>query len=80
MRSEKVRLNITIPKPLAQELEKLTQNKSDFIAEALASKIKELRKQKLKELLTEGYKATAREAAAISGDFEAADLEGLDEN
>jgi metal-responsive CopG/Arc/MetJ family transcriptional regulator len=79
MRSDKVRLNITIPKPLAQELEKLTRNKSDFIAEALASKINELRKQKLKELLVEGYKASGREAAAMSGEFEAADLEGLDE-
>jgi metal-responsive CopG/Arc/MetJ family transcriptional regulator len=79
MRSDKVRLDITIPKPLAQELEKLTRNKSDVIAEALASKINELRKQKLKELLVEGYKASGREAAAMSGEFEAADLEGLDE-
>jgi CopG family transcriptional regulator / antitoxin EndoAI len=81
MRSDKVRLNITLPKSVARELDELAgqRNKSEFIAEALQAKIQEIRKRDLKRLLEEGYQATSREAVAISEEFEAADLEGLDE-
>jgi CopG family transcriptional regulator / antitoxin EndoAI len=77
----KVRMNITLPEPLARELEEIAgqRNRSEFIAEALELKIKDIRRQRLNKLLVEGYRENRQEAAAISKEFEAADLEGWGE-
>ena len=81
MNTETVRLNITIPKDLAQALNKLTgpRKRSQFIAEAVKQRIEQKEKEELKKILEEGYRATARENLTISKAFEAADLEGWDE-
>lgn len=81
MNTETVRLNITIPKDIAQALNKLTgpRKRSQFIAEAVKQRIEQKEKEELKKILEEGYRATARENLAISKAFEAADLEGWDE-
>jgi CopG family transcriptional regulator / antitoxin EndoAI len=81
MYPNKVRMNITLPEPLARELEEIAgqRNRSEFIAEALELKIKDIRRQRLNKLLVEGYRENRQEAAAISKEFEAADLEGWGE-
>jgi CopG family transcriptional regulator / antitoxin EndoAI len=81
MYPNKVRMNITLPEPLARELEEIAgqRNRSEFIAEALELKIKDIRRQRLNKLLVEGYRENRQEAAALSKEFEAADLEGWGE-
>jgi CopG family transcriptional regulator / antitoxin EndoAI len=81
MYTNKVRMNITLPEPLAKELEEIAgqRNRSEFIAEALELKIREIRRQRLNKLLVEGYRENRQKAAAISKEFEEADLEGWGE-
>jgi len=81
MNTETVRLNITIPKDLAQALNRLTgpRKRSQFIAEAVKQRIEKKEKEELKKILEEGYRATARENLAITKEFESADLDGWDE-
>ncbi|MEJ5378545.1 MAG: ribbon-helix-helix protein, CopG family [bacterium] len=76
-----VRLNITIPKDLASELEKLAgqRGRSQFIAAAIRQKIQEAKKAELDRLLEEGYGARAKESVEFAKEFEPADLEGWDE-
>ncbi|MBM4308283.1 MAG: CopG family transcriptional regulator, partial [Deltaproteobacteria bacterium] len=44
-----VRMNITIPKELADEIEKMTpsRKRSSFIAEALRQKVKDLQRERI---------------------------------
>ena len=81
MNTETVRLNITIPKDLAQAGNRFTgpRKRSQFIAEAVKQRIEKKEKEELKKILEEGYRATARENLAITKEFESADLEGWDE-
>jgi len=81
MNTETVRLNITIPKDLAQALNRLTghRKRSQFIAEAVKQRIEQKEKEELEKILEEGYRATARENLAITKEFESADLESWDE-
>ena len=81
MNTDPVRLNITLPKELVRSLDKLAgpRKRSRFIAEALENQIKQYEKTKLEKLLAEGYRATEKEDVALAKDFEAVDLEGLDE-
>jgi len=74
-------MNITIPEELARELEKLIgpRNKSNFISEALRQRIEETRRQKLNEMLEEGYKARKQESVSLAKEFEPVDMEGWDE-
>ena len=76
MNTETVRLNITIPKDLAQAINKFTgpRKRSQFIAEAVRQQIKIKEKEALEKKLEEGYRATAQESLAITKEFEAADL------
>jgi metal-responsive CopG/Arc/MetJ family transcriptional regulator len=76
-----VKLNITIPKELARQLDKLagSRKKSRFIAEALRKRIKEIQDQELNQVLEEGYKARKQESLSIAEEFEPVDLEGWDE-
>ncbi|MBV6505941.1 MAG: hypothetical protein ILNGONEN_01507 [Syntrophorhabdaceae bacterium] len=78
---ETVRLNITLPKETAEKLEILAgpKGKSSFIAECLKQSIAHLEKEKLKDLLAEGYQNTKAEGLALAKEFEAADLAGWDD-
>jgi CopG family transcriptional regulator/antitoxin EndoAI len=79
--AETVRLNITIPKDLAQALNRLAgpRKRSLFIVEAVKQRIEQQERDKLEKNLEEGYQAVAKENIAITKEFEVADLEGWDE-
>lgn len=81
MSTDIVRLNITLPKEVAESLNRMTEprKRSRFIATAIVERIERRQKEKLEKDLEEGYLATRREAFAISKEFETADLEGWDE-
>ena len=81
MNTETVRLNITIPKDLAQDLKRLTgpKKRSQFIAEAVRERIEKQKKDELMKVLEEGYRAREKESLALSREFEVVDLEDWDE-
>lgn len=76
-----VRMNITMPEELAQQLDKLIgpRKKSHFIAETLKEKIQRIQNEELQKMLEEGYKVRKQESQSITEEFESADLEGWDE-
>ncbi len=76
-----VRLNITLPKEIAEQLDNLTEpkKKSHFIAETLRQRIERIQYEQLQKLLEEGYKSTGQESLSIAREFEPIDLEGWDE-
>ncbi len=73
-----VRLNITLPEDLANQLEEVAGpgQKSRFIAETLQRRVQEIKQRALQELLAEGYKARKEEASSLAKEFESVDLEG----
>jgi len=76
-----VRMNITLPEELAQQLDKLIgpRKKSHFITETLKEKIERIQNEELQKMLEEGYKVRKQESQSITEEFEPADLEGWDE-
>jgi len=76
-----VRLNVTLPKELARQLDNLAgpKRKSRFIAETLRQRIEKIQNEQLQILLEEGYKSAKQESLAIAKEFESVDLEGWDE-
>jgi metal-responsive CopG/Arc/MetJ family transcriptional regulator len=76
-----VRINITLPQDLADQLEKIAgpKKKSHFIAATLQEKIARIKADKIQRLLEEGYKARREESLKIAKEFDAVDLEGWDE-
>jgi len=76
-----VRMNITIPKEIALQMDELTgsRKRSQFISEALKRRIEEIQHEKAQKALEEGYKARKEESCFITKDFEPVDLEGWDE-
>ena len=76
-----VRMNITVPEELAQQLDKLIgpRKKSHFIAETLKERIERIQNEELQEILEEGYKVRKRESQSITEEFQSVDLEGWDE-
>ena len=81
MSTDTIRLNITLPKELAQELYELTgpRKRGRFISEAIRQRIEQLKKEELEKILEEGYRANKKETQALTREFEAIDLEGWDE-
>jgi CopG family transcriptional regulator / antitoxin EndoAI len=81
MRSDTVRLNITLSKDLVTSLDQITgpRKRSRFIEEALEIRVKQKQKEKMDKLLKEGYRATKKESLALSREFELVDLEGWHE-
>ena len=75
-----VRLNITLPRDLVHQLDKLIgpRKKSSFIAETLNQRIERIQNEQMQKLLEEGYKARKPESLAITKEFELVDLEGWD--
>jgi len=76
-----VRMNITMPEELAQQLDKLIgpRKKSHFITETLKERIERIQDEELQKILEEGYKVRKKESQSIAEEFESADLEGWDE-
>lgn len=64
-----VRLNITLPNEVAQELA-VIRNKSQFIAQTLMERFKREKRQKLQKLLIEGYKASAQNDQELNQEWE----------
>lgn len=81
MNTKTIRLNITIPKDLAQAVNRFAGpgKRSNFIAEAIKQRINQKEKEALDKLLAEGYRAASKESLSVTKDFESADLEGWDE-
>ncbi len=76
-----VRLNITLPRKMVQQLDKLvgSRKKSRFIAEALKQEIERIQSKELQKQLEEGYKANNKDSLDITKEFESIDMEGWDE-
>lgn len=81
MDTQKIRLNVTLPKNLVNMVDRMTgaKKRSMFIAEAIELKVKQTQKALLEKQLVEGYRACQKESVDISKEFEAADIEGWDE-
>ena len=81
MNTEKVRLNITLPKDLVALLNKMAgpRQRNRFIADSLKERIAEIEKIELQKKMKEGYQATAKEGLEIANEFKSADLENWDE-
>ncbi len=81
MTTEMIRLNITLPASVAEELNQFSglRKRSQFIAEAIKLRIGQLKKKKMEALLAEGYQATENEGLEITQSFETIDLENWDE-
>ena len=76
-----VRMNITMPEELAQQLDKLIgpRKKSHFITETLKERIERIQDEELQKMLEDGYKVRKKESQSIAEEFESADLVGWDE-
>jgi metal-responsive CopG/Arc/MetJ family transcriptional regulator len=68
------RLNITIPEKVAEAIE-VYENKSKFITEAIVEKINKDKKEKLDNLLIEGYKREYSSDKKINKEWEKATIE-----
>ncbi len=77
MTTNTVRMNITLPADLAEVLKKITapRRRSQFVAEAVGQKIKQLQDHLLDKSLKEGYQANKKEGLTITQEFESSDLE-----
>ena len=73
-----VRLSITIPLDIAQQLDELVgpKKKSRFITETLRDRLQKIRTEQLQKILAEGYRMSGRENLDLAEDFELIDLEG----
>ena len=76
MNTEKVRLNITLPVELVRELSEITEprKRSQFIADSVAFRIKQINEKKKDALLTEGYQAEKEESIKITKEFKELDI------
>jgi len=81
MNTEKIRMNITLPKDLVASLDEIAgpRKRSRFIVKALRMMIDQLKKAEMDARLTEGYRAEKDEALKVAETFEPFDLEGWDE-
>jgi Arc/MetJ-type ribon-helix-helix transcriptional regulator len=76
-----VRMNITIPEPLARKLDRLVspRKKSMFIVKSLEECIHRMERDELKAKLKEGYKERRDEGLRIAEEFRNVDPEGWDD-
>ena len=81
MYSEKVRLNVILPRDLVDSLNQIAgpRNRSRMISESIREYIRQRNKTELEKRLEEGYRVSAAENIAMTKEFEAVDLEGWDE-
>ena len=81
MNTEKIRINITLPKDLAASLDEMAgpRKRSRFIVQALRMMIDQLKNKEMDLQLTEGYRARKEENLKVAEAFEPFDLEGWDD-
>jgi metal-responsive CopG/Arc/MetJ family transcriptional regulator len=81
MQTENVRLNVILPKDLAESLNDIAgpRNRSRVISESIREYLRQRKKAELEKQLEEGYRAAAKENITLVKEFEAVDLEGWDE-
>ncbi|MCK9391054.1 MAG: ribbon-helix-helix domain-containing protein [Syntrophales bacterium] len=81
MQTENVRLNVILPKDVAESLNEIAgpRNRSRVILKSIREYLGQIKKEELEKKLEEGYRASAKGSIALAGEFEAADLEGWDE-
>jgi metal-responsive CopG/Arc/MetJ family transcriptional regulator len=81
MHTESVRLNIILPKELAESLNRIAgpRNRSRIISESIRAYVVQKEKTELEKKLEEGYRAASEENASLVKEFEAVDLEGWDD-
>ncbi len=70
-------IEINVPDEILGFLGSVSREREEFVLKAINEKINREKKQDLKTLLAEGYRATAAEDLKITKEFEAADLENL---
>ncbi len=75
------RLNITIPSELAEKFKRKIKprKRSEFISQAIVKSLNEIEKQRLYDLMKEGYLARNEEDKELIADFENTISDGLDE-
>ena len=76
-----VRTTIHLQADLAAKLHELVPGRglNRFINEAVAEKVAAIERQRIEELMKEGYLATCERDLEIAADWEAVDLEGWPE-
>ena len=81
MQTANVRLNIILPKDLAESLKEIAgpRNRSRVISESIREYLRLMKKVELEKQLEEGCRVSAKVNIAMAKEFEAADLEGWDE-
>jgi metal-responsive CopG/Arc/MetJ family transcriptional regulator len=81
MRTETIRINVTLPRELIDSVNQIAgpRSRSRLISESLREHIRQIKKNELEKQLEEGYRAAAKESIALAEEFEAVDLEGWDE-
>jgi len=81
MRTETIRINVTLPRELIDSVNQIAgpRARSRLISESLREYIRQIKQDELEKQLEEGYRALAKENIALAEEFEAVDLEGWDE-
>ena len=81
MQTANMRLNIILPRDVAESLKEIAgpRNRSRVISESIREYLSQRKKVELEKQLEEGYRASAKVNVAIAKEFEAVDLEGWDE-
>ncbi len=82
MNTEIVRMNITLPKSIAESLDEMAgpRKRSQFIVQALRMMIDQVKNREMDLQLTEGYRAGKDENLKVAEAFEPFDLEGWDDD
>ena len=70
-------IEIKVPDEILGFLGSVSKEREKFVLEAIKEKVNREKKNNLKTLLVEGYRATAAEDLKITKEFEAADLENV---
>ena len=70
-------LQVTIPDEIFGVLSSFSTKQDEFVVEAIREKLARENRQDFKQLLAEGYQATAKDDLALTKEFESADFENL---
>lgn len=75
------RINIVMLDTLIAEIDQVAgkRKRSQFIADAVRRRIIDLERDRLRNMMAEGYRVTRHEDEELTREFEASDLEGWDE-
>jgi metal-responsive CopG/Arc/MetJ family transcriptional regulator len=75
------RLNITIPSEIAEKFKRKIKprKRSEFISQAIVKSLNDIEKQRLYDLMKEGYLARNEDDKELIADFDNTISDGLDE-